>query len=419
MRYRFGLGLGLALILGLGFLTFGLLTPAWYVKVSAVILGAATLLPGLLIVTWLFRANFLPEPELELPAKKLKMETWVVVDDGAHNAFTDMLFWRGYFWLVFISSPSHFASEKSRMVLSRSCDARNWQVVRKFDGAGQDIRDPKLGIIRDQLFLYALLNQSFDPVPYKTIAAHSQNGLDWSKFEAVTPDGWLLGRPVGLDGTTWYAPAHRTDVGSAVLLRSTDGVNWLIHSEIFAGKAERADETALMLLNNGSLLAVTRFESGSSIFGSDQAATLISTAAAPFTTWLESARSSVTRLDGPVLFKAKDQVFAVGRRQPNSIALQSNSSGRWTKQGSAFSRKRTALFHVDKIGSGLTHLADLPSSGDTAYAGVVVKDERVFISYYTNDPRKDYPWILGMLLPSRIQITMFDLTSLALQEDEK
>lgn len=326
------------------------------------------------------------------------MKTWVVTDDGKHNAFTDLLFWRGSFWLVYVSSPSHFKSKKSRLVLLRSSDARNWQEFKRFDGDGEDIRDPKLAILQGQMFLYALLNKQFDPEPYKTIVAHGNDGENWTSFESTTPDGWLMGRPITSNESVWYAPAHRIDLGTAVLLQSTDGVNWSIHSTIFEGKEERADETAIQFLQDGRIIAATRLEAGSSLFGSSQAGTLLSIAASPFTAWTQITKSRVTRLDGPTLFRVEDQVYAVGRSQPKVSAP-------FQGLGSAISQKKTALFLVKENAAGLIHLTDLPSCGDTSYAGVAIADGKVFISYYTNDPRKDYPWLLGMLLPTRIQIT--------------
>jgi len=80
-------------------------------------------------------------------------------------------------------------------------------------------------------------------------------------------------------------------------------------------------------------------------------------------------------------------------------------------------RKRTALFAVDE--SGLKRLTDLPSSGDTSYAGVVVKDEALYICYYTNDIRKDPVWIIGMLEPSSIRMACLSLPQVeALAESE-
>lgn len=397
MRARFGFSLGLVLVSGIFFLSLGVLAAPWFLKGISILAGIILLAPALLILTWLFQRNH--DKTLDP-----KIETWVVTNDSEHNAFTDMLFWQDTFWLVYVSSPSHFSSTKSQLILLRSSDAKDWREVKKFNGSGQDIRDPKLAIIQGQMFLYALLNKQFDPEPYKTIAAHSSDGLHWSAFENVTPEGWLVGRPITADEVTWYAPTHRIDQGTAVLLQSTNGVNWNIHSTIREGTDERADETAIHFLKDGRIIAATRLEAGSTIFGSPQATTLISVADSPFTTWTQLTKSHVTRLDGTNLFSVNGQIYAVGRNQPRV-------ADPFQKQGSAFGRKRSAVFFIDESAKELIHLADLPSSGDTSYAGVAIADGKVFISYYTNDPRTDYPWILGMLLPTRIQITAIEINN--------
>ncbi|MCX7023016.1 MAG: hypothetical protein NT080_00160 [Spirochaetes bacterium] len=338
------------------------------------------------------------------------METWIVADDGKHNAFTDIVFWHDSFWLAYVSSPSHFASRKSRVILLRSGDARHWQETGRFDGSGQDIRDPKLATIQGRLFLYALLNRRFNPEPYAAIAASSGDGLAWTPFEGVTPGGWLIGRPITSDAQACYAPAHRIDQGSAVLLKSANGLNWTVQGAIFDGNEERADETAIQFLGDGRMIAVTRLESGGGLCGSSRATTLISVAAFPFSSWTQVTRSGVTRLDGPNLFSANGKVFAVGRRQPRVV-------GPFQLQGSAFSRKRTAVFMVNEDTEGLVHLMDLPSSGDTSYPGSTIAGGKVFISYYTSDPHRDYPWLLGMLLPTRIQVAALEIAGLGTQGD--
>ena len=326
------------------------------------------------------------------------MQTWTVVDDGKHNAFTDLLHWRGQFWLTYVSSPSHFASKHSRVVLLRSDDAKQWQEAARFSGDGEDIRDPKLGVVDGQLFLYALLNKRFDPEPYATVTAHSNDGATWSALEAVTPAGWLVGRPVTADNATWFAPAHRIDHGTAALLSSTGGVAWNIHSTIHAG--DRADETAIQLLADGDLLALTRLEASGGIFGNAEAGTLISMAQHPFTEWTQMGWSKVTRLDGPTLVCHSERVYALGRRQ---VRVASRLLG----QGSALGQKRSALFRVE--GGELIHLVDFPSAGDTSYPGAVIVNENLFVSYYTNDPLSDPSWLVGMLKPTKIQMARIDL----------
>jgi len=111
-------------------------------------------------------------------------------------------------------------------------------------------------------------------------------------------------------------------------------------------------------------------------------------------------RSPVTRLDGPNLFTYDNRVYAVGRYQP---VVQ----GPFVWQGSILARKRTALFLVRE--DGLVHLSDLPSAGDTSYAGVVLRGPDLFVCYYTSPIDRDYPWILGMDSPSPIRMARIEL----------
>ncbi len=364
----------------------------------------------------------------------MNQETWIVTNDGLHNAFTDLILWRDLFWLIYVSSPSHFKNKASRLVLMNSKDAHSWQEVKIFDGSQvresvrhmPDIRDPKLAVIQNKLFVFALLNEKFDPEPYQTILSSSADGITWEPFSAALSAGWLLGHPIVTnDGKTAFAAAHRIDQGTAALFTSEDGYSWFQKSTIFDGNGNapgRADETAIQFTGKGEMLAVTRLESGSSLFGNKQACTLISSAVSPFDKWTNSSRSFITRLDGPVLFCLHDKMYAVGRRQ---VEVKHPLQG----QGSAFGRKRTALFMVNlpiltqlntqqgerrtkNSSPGLLHLFDLPSSGDTSYAGVVVKDGVLYISYYSNDPGQDDPWLIGMLRPTQIMISAVKIEEL-------
>jgi hypothetical protein len=328
-------------------------------------------------------------------------ETWTAVDDGRHNSNTDLIYWNDAFHLIHASSPFHFASEDSRLHILRSTDGRNWHQIAEFDAAGEDIRDPKFAPIGDRLFLYALKNTDFTAEPYQTVYAVSEDGVAWSDFGEIEPRGWLFWRPKTQDGETWYAPAYWHEHGKAALLRSTDGENWTTVSEIHEG--DRGDEPAVEFLPDGRLLATVRLEMSDSWRGHPEGSTLIATSEPPFETWQPSTKSQVTRLDGPALFTYNDKVYAVGRYQPHV-------AGPFDWQGSIFSRKRTALFLVEE--DRLTYLSDLPSSGDTSYSGVVRRGDYLYVSYYTNDVKRDYPWILGMVSPSAIRMARINLPSL-------
>ena len=101
-------------------------------------------------------------------------------------------------------------------------------------------------------------------------------------------------------------------------------------------------------------------------FGDNRGNTLIATSPPPFTTWTYN-HSTVTRLDGPALFAYNGRVYAVGRYQPGCKSTPFET-------GSILARKRTSLFLVEE--DRLVWLSDLPSAGDTSYAGVVVQGRR-------------------------------------------
>lgn len=80
-------------------------------------------------------------------------------------------------------------------------------------------------------------------------------------------------------------------------------------------------------------------------------------------------------------------------------------------------RKRTSLYLV--LPDRLVFLSDLPSNGDTSYAGIVVEDGVLSISYYTSPPGRDYFWLLGMVSDSSIEMARIKVEDLERLADEK
>lgn len=357
-----------------------------------VLLGGCAL--ACLIVYWMRRPNTAwLQPSLEI-------ESQAAVGDGKHNSNTDLIYWKDHFYLVHASSPWHFGTEKCQLVLRRSSDAQTWEQVATFSVPGQDIRDPKLAAIGDRLFLYVLKNVGWNPEPYTTALSTSADGMSWTPLEDVEPKGWLFWRPKTRDRATWYVPAYWWEHGKSILLKSTDGRRWEQVSQIYEG--DRNDETAMAFLPDGRILCTARLEVSDSIFGHKDACTLIAVAKPPYTEWSRT-KSHVTRLDGPALFTYEGAVYAVGRHNPEPPKI-----ARWI--GSIFGKKRTALYEVRP--DRLVYLSDLPSCGDTSYAGVVIRNHDAYISYYTNDVTADYPWILGMVSASDIRIAKLHLPRL-------
>ncbi len=361
-----------------------------------------------LLLAALVGAYALLRPNRAQLALGLQIETWDVVADGEHNSNTDMIFWRDHFWLVHAASPYHLGTPKSRLLIRRSSDARSWETVATLRVPGKDIRDPKFAPIGGRLFLYALSNEGIFATPEGSVVSISDDGRTWSEFQPVGPKGWLFWRPKSPDGRTWYVPAYWWDHGESVLLRSLDGLAWERVSTIYQGEGN--DETAIQFLPDGRLLATARLEvTPDTLSGNKDASTLLAVAETPFERW-SYRKSRVTRLDGPVLFSHAGRVFAVARHQDGK-------RGPLMRLGGVWSRKRTSLYEVTE--ESLTHLSDLPSAGDTSYAGVVLRDGFLYTDYYTSAIDRDYPWFLGMFLPTDIRMARVSLDSLVALADEK
>jgi hypothetical protein len=364
-------------------------------KSTATASGCAALIVAGLPLYWRTRPNrAFVNPDLQ-------METWDVVADGAHNSNTDLIHWNGSFYLAHQTSPWHLGSKRSRLIVLRSRDARAWERVAEFRAPGGELRDPKFAAIGARLFLYALQNVEWMAEPSTTLYTFSDDGTIWPPFEDIEPKGWLFWRPKTRDSATWYVPAYWHGHGRSILLKSADGADWSLVSRIYEG--ERNDETAIEFLPDGRIMATGRLEGSGSVFGDRQASTLIAVASPPYEDW-SYTKSRVTRLDGPCLLPYEGKVFAIGRYQPGRLTAVA-------EQGGIFSRKRTSLFLASE--GGLRHLSDLPSAGDTSYAGAVALGDELYICYYTSPIEKDYPWIMGMLTATNIMMAKVSLPSLA------
>ena len=62
-------------------------------------------------------------------------------------------------------------------------------------------------------------------------------------------------------------------------------------------------------------------------------------------------------------------------------------------------------------------LSDLPSAGDTSYAGAVIRDGDLYVAYYTSRIDRDYPWLLGMFLRSDVRMARIPVEALLARSD--
>jgi len=362
-------------------------------------------LVGSLVLCWVVRPNTAQVND------RLDFIIWDAISNSRHNANTDMCYWNGSYYFIYANQPGNQGSTTTFLSVNKGPTLHNLTQITTLNVPGEDIRDPKFAVIKNQLFIYYLKNRGFIADPYTTAFVNSSDGLHFSTARDVSGlEGWCFWRPKTNDNITWYDTAYSATQSEIILLSTTDGFTWTKVSSV--SNASGSSEPELTFLADKRMLVSIRVEAQmDTIIGSVNAGTGLAIAAPPYKTW-NYTLDRLTKLDGPNLFNINDSLnnphyFALGRFQPDVDSV-------FTASGSVFSRKRTSLFEFVNLSTRptLKYISDLPSSGDTSYGGVIIQGDRLYMCYYSSDPTKDYGWLLGMILPSDIYMVNMSIASL-------
>jgi hypothetical protein len=318
-----------------------------------------------------------------------------------HNENTDMIAWNGALWLVHRSAISQTLGPNSALHVYRSTDggASFQQTALLPAPSDRDIRDPCFYVVGGRLYLKALtrvtppIDESSRDTGVDTvaIAMTSPDGFTWSAQQPIGPHGWSFWR-IKENAGTYYTAAYQDGDLQVVLYTSTDGLIWTAGPLVYGVSADTPLETELTFMPGGKLLALVRMDGTDAELLGDQGRlrTKICWSDPPYASFSCPAEFLGERLDGPVSFFWHGRLFVVARKH---------------LQGTG--KKRTSLFEIvgnfDGGPLAIGEWGELPSAGDTSYAGVVpLDDTHVLLSWYSGDLAVDPPWVLGM----------FDLTSI-------
>lgn len=161
----------------------------------------------------------------------------------------------------------------SRIIILRSKNTEDWDVIHSFGIPDRDVRDPHFLIFQDKLFLYTGTWYAKDlPDPYSYdmnkqlgFVVYSEDGVSWSKPKDLTGlSGYYIWKAGAYGGNAYlssrrninFAPAiGETEDIESVLLKSADGFNW--HTQLIL-QDKRGDENAFIFSSDGNLLAIAR-----------------------------------------------------------------------------------------------------------------------------------------------------------------
>jgi hypothetical protein len=341
-----------------------------------------------------------------------------------HNENTDLFVWNGATYLVHRTAQSQVLGPNSSLWIRRTTDAgRTWETLKSIPAPleklgpddkadkGRDLRDPHFYVVGDTLFIKALTRlpvTSSRDSGVDTIAVYtsSKDGKTWSDLKQLGPVGWSFWRIKKAPDGTLYNAAYQDGDAAVYLFSSKNGIEWTRGPKVYDVAADSPLETELEIMPKGKMLALVRSDGDEkkaeyldpAAPGARQM-TQVCWAAPPFDKFDCPQQLKNARLDGPVSFFWKNRLFVVARKHLPDI------------------KKRTALFELigdfDGGALALKEWGELPSAGDTAYAGVAPIDEnRWLATWYSSDVEDDANWLVGMLGLTDIWQATLDLSRL-------
>jgi hypothetical protein len=256
-------------------------------------------------------------------------------------------------------------------------------------------------VVGDQLFIEALtrlpVTSSRDSnVDTIAIAFRSSDGLNWMSEGQIGPQMWSFWRPKK-QGNTWYTAAYQDGDLGIRLFSSTDGLIWTPGADVYTVSADTPVECELSFHDDGTMVAYVRMDGTDQELIGDQGRlrTKVCTAPPPYAQFDCSQEIDGERFDGPLSFIWQSRVFMVARKHLQPTA-----------------RKRTALFELTNDVE-VKEWGELPSAGDTSYAGMAMLDDhRALVSWYSSNLQDDANWVVAILDATDIWTGIIDLSKL-------
>ena len=328
-----------------------------------------------------------------------------------HNENTDLAVFGGATYLVHRTAESQILGPNSSLRISRSDDhGKTWTLLAVLPAINdRDLRDPCFYVVDGKLAIKALTRRavfSLRDADVDTIAVGTvspDGGQTWSPLAPIGPPTWSYWRIHDDAAGVHYTAAYEDGDKSVALFSSVDGTSWSHGAEIYGRAEDTPLETELVFMPSGRLLALVRMDGNDQeILGNvGRLRTKVCWALPPYAAWDCSRELDGVRLDGPVAFFHGKRLFVVARKH----LIEADD------------RKRTALYELtgDLDGGDLSIVerGELPSAGDTSYAGIAaIDDNRLLVSWYSSSLPADDDWGRAIFEASDIWQATLDMSRL-------
>ena len=314
-----------------------------------------------------------------------------VVRNGWYNAFTDLVYWKDYYWLAYRRGTGHhherslpLRTGNSQVVVLRSNDLTRWQEAQVFVSpygyaGGGGLADGHFCAADDRLYLWTSdrVWTADRRIIAPTHVAWTQDGMAWTVQQPtrIGDSHTNVFRARFHDGRFHAAVAGGDD--ALLLIASDDAVHWTEQARIAGPGPGFCSESDLHWLPDGRLWCVVRVN-GPALFYQ----------AEPPYTRFSGPTELARRCDAPVMCETGGQVYLGGRCPvPNSPC------------------GTTGLYRMRPQGPAELILA-LPPAGDAAYQGLIsLEPGKLIMSYYS-----DFAYWSGLIKPRHFDRFRFKMT---------
>lgn len=288
-------------------------------------------------------------------------------NEGFNNAFTDLIFFDNQWFLSYRESDKHALGRDGVVKILRSVDGSNWNLVKQFEVVNLDLRDVMFTINGDKLMAYVHGSkyEGMNLVLFKDFKCDYIKGKGWQDLQAVLLDkrkGYadrIQGNQAWPWKVTWYKEkAYTFGYGKDSFFDFYTSSNGLVFQNTFFAQdiSGIPTEATLEVDVKGVFYVVSRRDQANAILGKST----------DFgKTWDWFGEIPVYNFGGPDFVFYADGLLVSGR--------ESN---------------KVVIGYYDLITNKYKKLLTLKSGGDCSYAGMVIKENVLYMSYYSGHENK-------------------------------
>jgi hypothetical protein len=292
-------------------------------------------------------------------------------DRAGHNAFTDLIYFNDMFYCVFRESATHKPDQNEKCIINGSIriiaskDGHNWASVAHIFEKDADLRDPKLSVTPDNRLMLLVGTSIYKGTDLKStqgkVSFFNPVSKNFTQLLNIYIDKKIRTERDWLWNVTWYdgtvygvvyqGAKNELNSWTTHLVKSKDGIQYEYVSSMEI--STNPNEADVKFLSDGKMIVIVRGSPGA-----------IGVSSAPYKNW-------------------NWNLLPVKLGGPEFVVLENNSLVCATREDNPGNAHRTILAQVSLTGN-YKKILTLPSGGDTSYAGLVVKDGILYISYYSS-----------------------------------